>query len=131
MKQQLALFGTVPLVKLFGLILKSFLFLNRKLDLHFKLKIEVILFGHFADEIPVNKMYVINLITLLAKFCIHASKFVYVRAPVQVHVRDSACLELPRACFCLLMNFFATHCNVHFVNKVYYTKQNKQTKPCA
>ncbi len=48
------------------------IFLNRKSDLYFKLKIEIFLFGQFDDEIPVKKMHVLNFIALLVKFQIHA-----------------------------------------------------------
>lgn len=39
------------------------LFLNGKLDLHFKINFELILFGLFDDKIPIKKVYVINLIS--------------------------------------------------------------------
>ncbi len=51
------------------------LFLNRKLDTLFKITIECILFGLFDKKIPIKKLFIINLFTLLAKFHIHTSLF--------------------------------------------------------
>ena len=49
--------------------------LNRKLDIYFQITIECILFGLSDRGIPSNKLFIINLICLLAKFHIHTSKF--------------------------------------------------------